>query len=261
MSTQFNNSQSYLVKWDTRYRISGTASNAVLPIVGNSIYISRIEVVQLEMFNSWYAANPLNYVIDFDDGGGPVQAIIQPGNYNRINFPAMVKLAMEAVSATTFTVSIDQASGRLTILGTAPFNLLFATGALSPPPTSKSYTIDKMLGFARADTGFAAAQVGAFPVNLSGENYIYFTSSLVNGRDNAIIAAGNTDIAASGNGIFHMAQIFTTQASVTETNTSYKQVYVGATTTNFDVQVRYNDGNIVDLNGFDYSMLVRIYFA
>ena len=231
-----------------------------MSIAGSPVNISRIEVLELEMYNSWYAVNPLNYVLDFNDGAVQ-QAIIQPGNYDRTTFPAAVKTAMEAVSALTFTVSIDKPSGRLTILGTGPFSLLFASGASAPPPTSKSYTIDKIMGFPRADTAFAAAAVGTYPINLSGENYLYFTSSLISGRDNALIPAGNTDITAAGNGVFHRTQIYAVQTAITETYTPGRPVYIGRSTTNFDIQVRYNDGNIVDLNGFDYSMKVRIYYS
>lgn len=260
MAEVYNSTQYYDIVWDTRYRVSGSATNAVMPVAGSAINISRIQVMELEMYNSWYAINSLNNILDFNDGANQ-QAIIPPGNYNRTTFPVALKAAMEFVSALTFTITIDQATGLLFIGATGPFSLLFATGAAAPPPTSKSYTLDKVMGFPRADTAVAAAVFGSYPVNLSGENYLYFTSSLIKGRDNAMIPAGNTDITAAGNGVFHRTQLYSVQTAITATYEPGRPIVINARTTNFDIQVRYNDGNIVDLNGFDYSMKVRIYYS
>lgn len=236
--------------FDSRRRSSGTASNPVFTFAAPTT-VTTIQVIELEIPVSWYVINSGNNKLDFNDGAART-ATITPGNYTRSSLAPEIKAAMEAVSALTFTVTIDRNSLIVTIAATGPFSILLVTGPNAPTGTGMS--IEKVIGFARADTGSAVSHSGSSPINLAGENYIFVTSPIITGTS-IITPVGNSDLTNA----LGRLQVVSPPSSIMQQNRPGKEVYIGKeNVATIEFGLRFQDNTDVDLNGLDWSILVRL---
>jgi hypothetical protein len=163
-----------------------------------------------------------------------------------------IKAAMEAVSGDTFTVTISRDSLLTTIASTGTFSLRFATGPNAP--TGTGLTIDKVLGFPRTDTASASSQTGSYPINLAGESYIFVTSPIVSGTS-IFVPVGNSDLT---NALTRL-QVTVPPGSIMQQSRPGKEIYIGQeNVTSITFGLRFQDNSDVDLNGLDWSILMRI---
>ena len=89
--------------------------------------------MSLKTFSIFYYGHTVtqsNYNINFTEGAGPEQtAELNIGEYSLEDFADEVKRALDAQGALTYTVSVNRATGTLSISATGVFGLLVATGS------------------------------------------------------------------------------------------------------------------------------------
>lgn len=87
--------------------------------------------MSLTTFSKFYYGHTIdstNSSIDFNEGSGPLLAVLNRGDYSLTNFLAEIKRAMEAVGTNTYTVSVDRATRKITISTGSNFSLLVSSG-------------------------------------------------------------------------------------------------------------------------------------
>lgn len=92
--------------------------------------------------------NYTNNRIDFEETSGPLVATISDGKYNGSTLANAIKIALDSVGISTYTVTYDYGSNKLTIISNGVggiFNLRFQTGIYS------SNTAASIMGFYKID--------------------------------------------------------------------------------------------------------------
>jgi hypothetical protein len=101
--------------------------------------------------NGKFVVTALNAIIDFDEGGAEIPAVLTYGAYNGQTLAAEIKARLDDGGALTYTVTYDEATAKFTIAATGNFTLRWNTG------THKATDASDLLGFSDAanDTGAA----------------------------------------------------------------------------------------------------------
>lgn len=86
-----------------------------------------------------------NQNLNFDEGSGELQAIIDVASYTLDELPLAIKTAMDAVGTQEYTVTLDRATRVFTISASGSFDLLIDTG------TQAGTSIFSVIGFTGAD--------------------------------------------------------------------------------------------------------------
>jgi len=89
--------------------------------------------------------NENSLYIDFDEGAGELTAELFVGGYVLSDIAEEVERALNAIGTLTYTVTMDRATRKLTIAGSAAFDLLFSTG------TNITFSAASKLGYSATD--------------------------------------------------------------------------------------------------------------
>ena len=85
----------------------------------------------LSKFYYGHTVDLTNCYIDFDEGGAELSAQIASGNYTLTEYLTAVKVALDAVGALTYSVSVNRSTRIITISSTSNFTLRRNTGSHS----------------------------------------------------------------------------------------------------------------------------------
>jgi len=88
----------------------------------------------LGVFSAFYYGYKItseNNFINFDEGLGELTALVPVGTYTLSGIASAIRDAMNAVGDEVYTVAVDRTTRRVTISGTATFDLLTNTGSQS----------------------------------------------------------------------------------------------------------------------------------
>jgi hypothetical protein len=101
--------------------------------------------------NGKFVVNALNAIVDFDEGGAEIAAVLTYGAYNGQTLAAEIKARLDDGGALTYTVTYDEATAKFTIAATGNFTLRWQSG------THIATDASDLLGFSSAadDTGAA----------------------------------------------------------------------------------------------------------
>ena len=137
--------------------------------------------MSIETFSLFYYLDEdidgTNQNLNFDEGGSELTAVLTPGSYTHEALEAVLKTALEAAGALTYTVTFNRADQTFTIAASGNFSLLVSTGSqIGTGPFV-------LLGFTGADRTAAATYTGN---NQSGSNYEpqFLLQSYVDSEDN-----------------------------------------------------------------------------
>lgn len=238
---------------DSRKRVSGTATNFSYRIDSSVDRVRKITAVQLSLPFSYYVINPTNNVLVLNNGANT--ATLPPGTYNIANFQIILQTALNSAGINAgFTVYYDTSTGILNITNSS---VSFTINSLSSQPLSTAATF---LGFTVDTTGTTVA--GDKVMNISGPRYLYVVSQklckfFVSQRpryadstfNNAIcIVVPNT---AFGGFIKEFTPLV-----VTINDNKGGASYSAEEDIDFTL---YNEfGQIVDLNGFDWLLVLKL---
>lgn len=226
---------------DSAERIPGSVSSTdfmvTIPI---AVDAEAFELVCARIPNTFYNITALNNTLRFNDG--VAKSITVPnGSYTPASLCAAIQTALTAASALTWIVEYSAITFHITISANAAFSLLFANTVASIGPT---------LGFEAADTAAALSASGTKAVNLLPQRlYIDIPDISTGARSTMDSGTFVIPINASANQIIEY-----------DSGSNFKQkrhVPAGIILRTFRVRLTHQGGATVDLNGSEWSFILR----
>lgn len=237
----------WLFGMDSKDIVTGTATDGVYQTQGftNKVFKS-MSLESAEIPYSWYVFDSTNNLIVFNEGGSDLTATITPGNYDATTIITEIKTRMDAAGTLTYTPTYNSSTLKLTIAATGAFVLKF----------SQAGTAYKQLGWNAADTASSATQVAPRVINLAGFNYLYITVK-------NFVARGLTSDLQNFSFKVQVPNdpgevVFYTQNS--GINQITFQQNAGFSEQDMKISLRNPDGQLVELNGRDWSCTLRVTF-
>lgn len=148
---------------DSKKRTSGSSHDFTIEFQDAIKNAKKATLEMVQIPSTFYNVRQNYNIIQFNEGGGVLNAIIPDGNYTISDLQTEIKTQMEAVGALTYTVTYSNITMKLTILGSGAFELLNSN------TTNKLYV---MLGYDAVDTGSAVSHTSVNVVNLANPRYI-----------------------------------------------------------------------------------------
>lgn len=145
---------------DSRSKSSGTNSVAQYNMIAaGTVPAGTYELLSFSSVNQLYNVDSSNQNIWWDEGAADLTAVLTAGNYTAATLATEIKVVMDPVSASTFTVVHDAAAGLFTItIAAGTYRFKFATNTTNTASSVMGYSGDGVL---------AAAQVSDRVINLS----------------------------------------------------------------------------------------------
>lgn len=232
---------------DSRDRTAASASTCeayfeLSPAMNNC---QKIELMSFSVPNTQNNVTQTNNTIYFNDGINR-NVSIPVGNIDLPTLLTSIKSALESVSALTYTVTYTL-SQKIQIVATGNFRFMFGTNTIGSAAA--------IMGFNNVDTVLSPFQLAPNVVNLSLPLYFYVcvdefstTTKSSNNFDNASFTILNN---ANGGDVvtFTETSFYPQEARVTDNNIQ-----------TLHVQLKNYNNQIMDLQGSNWCMLLRIYY-
>lgn len=161
MSEEHNTANYYYLQ--SQDRQTGQAVSNFLVQPPNFGNCSDFEVATVQIPYTWYAFNSNMNTLNFTvNGGAIVTATLAPGNYDQFTILTALQTAMALVSGgPTYTITISQTTGKMTITQSAGVFVIKGTSPMNP-----------LIGFTTSDTASGITQISPNLINLSGTTYV-----------------------------------------------------------------------------------------
>lgn len=233
-----------LIRSKDRTDNSTSSSNFIVKL-DEKIPESTWRLKSVMMVNSCYNLNSNNNVIYFNENATDKTATVTAGFYDTSSLPTAVKSALDTASGgfATFTVTYSSTTGKLTIASTQNFSLLYGTNS-----TAGSRFI---LGYDAEDTTAGTSAVADNVLDLSYPKGINITID----DNHQFKVAGKGQM-----GSFYLP--ITTNALDVEV--FQKSEDDNSTLIHFTRNLKFvkvvlsdSDGNLVDLNGTNWEMMLE----
>lgn len=132
-----------------------------------------------------------NQNLNFNEGGGELLAILEAGSYTHTDLETVIKTALDAAGALTYTVTFNRVARTFTIAATGTFSLLVSSGSQS------GTTVFTLIGFTGADLTAASTYTGN---TTSGDEYVpqFKLQGFVDKTDNQQKISPTVNESASG---------------------------------------------------------------
>lgn len=208
--------------------------------------VSQFEIISVVVPYTYYGINQYNNVLAFSlDGTTILTATVSPGNYTSGTFPAALATAMGvADGSATYTITYSDTTQLLTINRSAGLFMLKYDDS----------TMKFVLGLTADSPSLAITQTtGA--MNLSGPDYLTLKSQTLTQYDSApnksaaelkqryILYTANALVGPTG-------MVFSGSDSLTILNKL-------CDFSTIDIQLEDDSGNLLDLNGGNWSLVIR----
>lgn len=246
MSIQTDNTiyQSVKVLVDSRYR------NDPLDPINNFKYdldksvdrVTRIYVESAQIPFTYYTTTALNNVFETSLG----TATLAPGNYNSGTIATALKTSLDtnAAGGAPWVVTFSPTTFKVTVAAAAAFTVI----------TTTANTMTQNLGF-NVDTASNVTHVGDGAVDLSGARYLVIKSSLIG--ENRSFTTAVAPIVSSKD-IIHTVPVNTNPGGVVlDVAPEPRYNILGFKTSfqnNIDFRLEDDQGNLLDLNGNNWSV-------
>lgn len=256
-SSQHNIYQSVKVLVDSHYRNNPTEFNITdftYTLDHEISRVSRIYVESAQIPYTYYTTNASNNSITIEYNGLPVTAVVAPGNYENSTILVPIKQALDSMllPGVTWTVAYDASTFKLTISiagGLGAFRILVQNDPASVGPS---------IGFTQ-DTVLAASLVSDVAMDVFGTRYLVIKSRLIGENrayTTAVAASYASSVAASA--IIHTIPVNADPGGVIlDVSREPRYNILGFKTSfqnNIDFRLEDDRGNVVDLNGKDWSV-------
>lgn len=225
----------------SRDRDSGSSHNFKM-VLKNPLKDEEYELVSLIMPNGFYNVNNNNNKIYFNDGSDQT-ATLTNGNYSASSLATEIQTQMNAASSHSFTCTYSTATSKFTISdGTGNFSLKFATNT--------SASARYLLGFDESDTSATSSKISDNLIDISNPQMIFVNISQAgdNLRDtkNAIFAD-----------LFLPLDVSFGEMKYFKPGEEEKQTVKFVYTNNLEVYLRDENNDTVDLNGLEWSIVLK----
>jgi len=160
MTYQFCIKSAYRSNYDT------TTANLFTVSSGTQTLRGKWLVTSAQVPVSAYTIDTPNNIINFHDTANRV-VTIPPGYYTVTSLATAIQTAMNTAGGSTYTVTVDNASLKITVAGST--NFYFTFGANLPPNyyNNPSFALANILGLGINNTTPAAQITGTNPINLN----------------------------------------------------------------------------------------------
>lgn len=238
---------------DSKKRYSGTPTNFIYRIDKSIDRVRKITLEQLGLPFSYWVVNTSNNVLVLNNGANT--ATIPYGTYNLTNFQLILTNALNAAGINLgFSVNYSLSTGRIQISNSSTS---FTVNSVSSQPTS---TFAPILGFTSSTTGTTVT--GQVSMNISGPRYLYVISQklckyFVSQRPRYADSTFNNAIGIIIPNVAFGGFI----TEFTPLDVSINDNKGGAsylTTDNIDFTLYDEYGNIVDLNGMEWLLVLKL---
>ena len=235
----------FLLRSKDRTANSANSHNFQLDLKGTSIDAGTYNIEFINMQNTAYTIRTgVNTTIYFTEDATNKTASLTPGYYTESTLPTAIKTALDTASGgfATFTVTISASTKRLTIASTQAFSLTFGTNT--------SASIAKTLGFLPTDTGAATSQTATQIVNLSDP-------LSANIQIKQATAGGFSCLGGAWGQILVPLDVQFGYYKAYTTDDFPQKLIFNKKTSKLEIEVRDLEGNLLDLNGSEFEMLLR----
>ena len=228
----------------------GSIQNATYNMVSaGTVESGTYELVSFQSQNVYFNVEAkVNDEIYFDESAaelGPVN--LTPGSYTAATLIVEIKAVMDAVSGSSYTVTYDAATNKITAAiaaGTFAFN--WGTNVLQP-------IANQVMGYTPVDGVLAASQVGDSQVDLSlYENLILDISE--DSQQNVTLLDGSEHSL-----LIPLRQNFAGEVDSLRNETYSQTIKFGSTLNSLNVQLFMDDGSM-PLNNAEYILIIRKLF-
>lgn len=227
-------------------RSNGESHSFILQLPRSYNNIIAIELQSVSMPTSFYnIKSGFNNTIVFNDGTDRT-VTLNPGNYSASAIATEIQTKLNAsASSLTFTVSFSSNTMKMTIAADGAFVLKF----------TNSQSCWRELGFTNTDTSSATSHTGTNVISLDRPHHIYIHVAELDSR-----------IETSSSSFFpHFVLNINSNAgdlSFYHSLSSFSQtIYMNRTSLhNLNITLTDEDGNDIDLNGSEWSMIWRLHF-
>lgn len=220
-----------------------SASNFTIPLKETIRNIRRVTVQNLSIPYSFYLVTANNYALQWISGVTTYNAVIPVGNYsNAAALAAAIQTAMNAAHANSYVVTVSSTSLKMTITGTAAFQM--------------QVTSSKRLTGYTATTASATTQAAPSVVDVAGSRYVMvqceelsFCQSYSNLQDSTPAPA------------FYKLDVNVVPGGIAYLNRQLFPLYTGLSGVNLGkltFQIYDDDGFLIDLNGSNWSISVLL---
>jgi hypothetical protein len=237
-----SNTERVVLYIDSKHRTSGTSENFTLQLSTNIAKIQQVEVISAEVPYTFYVINSTNCAISWSSGATVYTANVPVGNYTITTFLPALQTAMNAVMA-GFTVTYSTVTFKITFANATAFSILGTS------------TISDIIGLS-GTTASAASVTLPRVFNIGGPKYLLIRSTkltqpkitrpFLNSTQNNILY--KIDINGSPGDILVEKNLYTNML----------KYGVRQTIRTIDFQLTDDNGNLIDLNGLDWSLTLNL---
>jgi len=241
---------------NTIYVLDSTQRNAggsIQVAVYNMIPAGGLEAGTYEMLSyqsqnvSYNVETGVNDAIYFDEGAaelGPV--LLAPGYYDTTTLGAEIKLRMDAVSGSAYTVTYSAVTGKFTVaIGAGTFAFNWATVAANKA--------NQLLGFGLVDGVIAATQVSTIVADLTLHKSLIVDIN-EDSQQNVTLLDGSEHSV-----LIPLNQAYTAEIDSLR-NETYAQTFKFGSTLNQLTVSLFTDNGAVPVNVAEYVMVIRKIF-
>jgi hypothetical protein len=241
----------------SQFRINPTDSTSNFTVsIPNYINVSKLKLVEATIPLTYFVINSTNNTFQVSVQGFSTYTItLTPGTYISSTVITEIQNQMNAsIPIDTYIVSLNPISNLINIIAATYQFKILTTAVISNP-----LSIGRILGFGTVAPGFAINYTAPNQLNLSGPNELYITSNIITGTlEEVYISATNIPPVVS---IIERIPVFQSQGTIQTyiVPPGTRQVYVQSSTFNtLDIQIRYPNGAIADLNNIDVTLIFDI---
>ena len=223
---------------NSKDRIVGTSNDFRIEIQQLK-NVNKVELLSVSIPNTIYNVSTGNNTIIFNEGSSDLTAILNSGAYDIYELMTQLDTSMNSVSTATYVSSYNPVTFRLTITSTVNFIV-------------KNSNILYTIGFLNHLT-FNTVQTSDYAVRLQiPKNYFIYISEL--GTDFSKSTGSNR----SSNFII-TSQVNSTDIDFYFQNSHYNivELYQKNTLTSLSISIFDEAGNLIDMNGSDWTILLR----
>lgn len=223
-------------------KTSGSSHDGVIQLTNNTKLHGKYQLLKCVIPNSFYNVSNLNnklYVEHSVDGNNTLT--LTNGYYTSSELATELKTQLDSISAVTYTVSFDSLTSKYTFTPSAGnFGFKFTTNT--------SNSCRKLIGKNAVDDTLGASQISDNNVDLAPYKVLYFS----------IPSAGNYVLTSQNvNSSFYIS---VNEINGEEIRQDYHNdlIYLEFNQTiNVSFKIHDHDGNLVDLNGVDWYLILK----
>jgi hypothetical protein len=232
---------------NSRYRISGTHSDMNYRLDMHDIQPDHVIVLQANIPKSYYMVQEGLNTFILTEGGSSIEISIPVGNYNRTNFKTTIQTLLNTNSPNTWNYIITIPSSTVADTGKYTF-MVSGNSGIQPSLTFNNNNISELIGF-ETNTTYNMINdllISANVIKMQKEDTLFIRTNIVNVHSNGVLQEINAINSADFDNIVY-----------TNTNSDHYAKEINGHTNNiFNFKLTNENGDIIDLNGQNYTFTI-----